>query len=104
MDIRTDSLESPEVLALLCDHLDSLATTAPAESRHAPDLSGLRSPDVAFRCICDGRQLAGLGALKHLADAHAEIKSMRTAAPHLRQGVAKPSLAATRGSVWKPVR
>ncbi|MCW0201423.1 GNAT family N-acetyltransferase [Rhodanobacter thiooxydans] len=32
--------------------------------------------------------LAGFGALKHLTESHAEIKSMRTAASHLRQGVA----------------
>ncbi|TAM24944.1 MAG: GNAT family N-acetyltransferase, partial [Rhodanobacter sp.] len=38
MEIRIDKLESPAVLALLREHLDSLAPTAPAESRHALDL------------------------------------------------------------------
>ena len=88
MDIRIDNLESPEVLALLREHLDSLAPTAPAESRHALDLSGLRAPDVTFWSIWDGPVLAGFGALKQLTNSHAEIKSMRTAASYLRQGVA----------------
>ncbi|UJJ60163.1 GNAT family N-acetyltransferase [Rhodanobacter denitrificans] len=88
LDIHIDSLESPEVLALLREHLDSIAPTAPAESRHALDLGGLRSPDVTFWSIWDGPLLAGFGALKHLDASHAEIKSMRTAASHLRRGVA----------------
>lgn len=88
MDIRVDNLESPAVLALLREHLDSLAPTAPRESRHALDLVGLRSPDVTFWSIWDGRELAGFGALRQLTKTHAEIKSMRTAASRLRQGVA----------------
>ena len=92
MDIRIDSLESPEVLALLREHLGSIAPTAPAESRHALDLSGLRSPDIIFWSIWDGPALAGFGALKHLTESHAEIKSMRTATSHLRRGVASRML------------
>ena len=92
MDIRIDNLDSPEVLALLREHLDSLAPTAPAESRHALDLSGLRGPDITFWSIWDGQRLAGFGALKQLTESHAEIKSMRTAAAYLRQGVAAQML------------
>lgn len=80
-------LEHPAVRALLGEHLESIAPTAPAESRHALDLGGLRAPDITFWSAWDGGVLAGFGALKHLDDAHAEIKSMRTAASHLRQGV-----------------
>ena len=35
-----------------------------------------------------GQLLAGCGALKEIDPAHGEIKSMRTAKTHLRQGVA----------------
>lgn len=103
MDIRPDTLEHPEVLALLREHLDALAPTAPAESRHALNLDGLRRPDVTFWCVWDGSVLAGFGALRQLDPRHGEIKSMRTAATHLRQGVAAQMLqhlideAATRG-------
>src|SRR5688572_23750712 len=69
-----------------------MAPTAPAESRHALDLDGLRGSDVTFWTIWDGAVLAGFGALKQLTSAHAEIKSMRTAATHLRQGVASRML------------
>ena len=76
------------MLALLHEHLSSMAPTAPAESRHALDLNGLRGGDVTVWSIWDGQALAGIGALKHMNQSHAEIKSMRTAASHLRQGVA----------------
>nr|WP_300999825.1 GNAT family N-acetyltransferase [Halomonas sp.] len=88
VNIRVDNLEGPEVIALLQEHLGSMEHTAPAESRHALDLSGLSSPDVTFWSIWDGSELAGFGALKHMTDTHAEIKSMRTAATHQRKGVA----------------
>ena len=89
LDIRVADLESPEVLALLREHLASLAPTAPAESRHALDLSGFRNSDVTFWSIWDGEVLAGFGAL---TASHAEVKSMRTATSHLRQGVASRML------------
>ena len=73
---------------MLREHLNSLAPTAPAESRHALNLSGLRGSDITFWTIWDGPALAGFGALKHLTESHAEIKSMRTATTYLRQGVA----------------
>jgi putative acetyltransferase len=92
MDIRPDTLEDPRVLALLREHLDALAPTAPAESRHALNLDGLRRPDVTFWCIWDGPVLAGFGALRQLDPAHGEIKSMRTASTHLRRGVASRML------------
>lgn len=92
MDIRLDTLEDPKVLALLREHLDALAPTAPAESRHALNLDGLRRPDVTFWCAWDGPVLAGFGALRQIDPAHGEIKSMRTAATHLRRGVASRML------------
>ena len=92
LDIRIDDLEGPEVLALLREHLGSMEHTAPAESRHALDLTGLREPGIAFWSIWDGPALAGFGALKHMTDSHAEIKSMRTASSHLRRGVASKML------------
>jgi putative acetyltransferase len=92
LEIRIDDLRSKEVIELLQEHLDSMAPTAPAESRHALDLEGLRSPDVIFWSIWDGYELAGFGAIKHLSDEHAEIKSMKTASSHLRKGVASALL------------
>lgn len=90
--IHEDTLDSPPVLALLREHLDTLAPTAPPESRHALNLDGLRAPDVTFWSIWDGPELAGFGALKELSPDHGEVKSMRTARAYLRQGVASAIL------------
>jgi len=92
LDIRVDDLDGPEVLALLQEHLGSMEHTAPAESRHALDLAGLREPGITFWSIWDGPALAGFGALKHMTESHAEVKSMRTATSHLRRGVASKML------------
>ena len=40
-------------------------------------------------CVWKNDELAGCGALKELHGTHGEIKSMRTSAKFLRQGVAK---------------
>lgn len=88
MRIALDDLRGPQVAALLQEHLDDMAEHSPADSCHALDLEGLRVPEVRFWCAWDGDALAGCGALKRLDDTHGEIKSMRTARSHLRQGIA----------------
>jgi putative acetyltransferase len=88
MDIRIDDLRGPEVHALLQEHLRSLTQLSPPESMHALDLDGLRRPEITFWTAWDGAELLGCGALKMLDAQHAELKSMRTAAAHLRKGVA----------------
>jgi putative acetyltransferase len=96
MQIRLDDLQDSRVHNLLRLHLAEMAPTAPAESRHALDLSGLKAPSVSFWCVWDAsggnETLAGFGALKALTDDHAEVKSMRTAPTHLRSGVASKVL------------
>lgn len=93
LEIRTDDLSNAKVIGLVKEHLEALAPTAPPESRHALDLSGLRGPDITFWAIWHGKELAGIGALKHLSPDHAEIKSMKTARPYLRRGVARTMLS-----------
>ena len=92
MDIRRDDLSSPEVQALLAEHLQSMHRLSPPGSVHALDLDGLRQPDVSFWTAWSGAGLLGCGALKELDPFHGEIKSMRTARAHLRQGVAQAML------------
>ena|SRR5688572_6491110 len=88
MEIRRDDLRGPEIAALLREHLRSLALLSPPESMHALDLDKLRNPDITFWSVWKGSELMGCGALKELDPSHGEIKSMRTAAAHLRKGVA----------------
>lgn len=92
MDIRVDDLRGPQIIALLQEHLDEMHRISPPESVHALDLSGLRKPEITFWTAWIGADLAGSGALKRLTAEHGEIKSMRTAAPFKRQGVAAAML------------
>ncbi len=87
MEIRLDDLRSSEIIELLAEHLRCMALASPPESCHALNLDELRGPDVTFWSMWDGAELAGCGALQELDQAHAEIKSMRTAYAYQRQGV-----------------
>jgi putative acetyltransferase len=77
----------PRVIALLHEHLAGMRASSPACSVHALDLTGLQTPQVTFYAAWRGEDLLGFGAIRHLDDATGESKSMRTAPPHLRQGV-----------------
>ncbi|MCL1134853.1 GNAT family N-acetyltransferase [Shewanella hafniensis] len=92
MKITLDDLKGPEIAALLQEHLNDMRATSPLESVHALDLDGLRQPNIRFWTLWDGNNLAGCGALKWLDAEHAEIKSMRTAAPYKQQGIASKIL------------
>jgi putative acetyltransferase len=92
LQIRIDDLKGPEIAALLTEHLECMARVSPRESRHALDLEQLRHPGITFWTVWIGQQLAGCGALKELDPTHGEVKSMRTAASCLRQGVASTLL------------
>jgi len=88
VEIKVDDLSGREVHELLREHLGDMHLHSPPESVHALDLEALRRPEITFWTAWEGGELLGCGALKELDAAHAEIKSMRTAAAHLRKGVA----------------
>lgn len=90
--IRPDDLQEPLVHALLREHLAGVALHSPPESIHALDLDGLRAPGMSFWTAWDGEDLLACGALKELDATHGEVKSMRTAAAHLRKGAARAML------------
>lgn len=85
--IREGALDDPQVIELLRLHLAGMHANSPAESIHALDLSGLKTPDISFYTAWDGEALLGCGALKQLDAEHGEIKSMRAAPEHLGKGV-----------------
>ncbi len=89
MDIRIDDLTSQKVRRFVKEHLDDLAQYSPPESRHALDVDELREPDITFwTALSEEGELLGCGALKELDRYHGEVKSMRTATSHRREGVA----------------
>ena len=84
---KMDDLSGPAIADLLAEHLRCMAAISPPESRHALNLDGLRQPAVTFWSVWQNCEVVGCGALKELDAEHGEIKSMRTAAAHLRKGV-----------------
>jgi putative acetyltransferase len=91
-EIRAGGLDSPAVEALLGEHMRDMHRHTPPESIHALDLEALRAPGISFWSMWGEGGLMGCGALKQLDPEHGEIKSMRTAAAYLRQGVARRML------------
>ena len=75
--IIEDDLTAPPVAALLRLHLDEMHQWSPPESVHAMPIERLRAADVTFYSAWHGEELAAVGALKHLAPGHGELKSMR---------------------------
>lgn len=92
MNVIPGDLRDARVVALLREHLAGMHANSPPGSVYALDLSGLQTPDVALFTVWDGDTLLGCGALKHLDVTTGEIKSMRTAAAHLRKGAARAML------------
>lgn len=86
--IFEDDLTGPEIAALLRFHLAEIRSKSPPNLAFAFDIDRLRAPDITFWSIWDGDALAGCAALKQLAPDQGELKSMRTAAEHLRKGIA----------------
>ena len=88
LDIRRDDLSSQATRDLVRFHLEAMHAQSPADCVFALDLSGLTAPNVAVWTAWQGEKIAGIGALKNLGDGTGELKSMRTHAHFLRQGVA----------------
>jgi putative acetyltransferase len=86
--IRIDDLTGREIADLLQGHLASAIECSPESAVHALNLDSLRRPDITLWSAWQGDSLAGCGALRELSKAHGEVKSMRTEASHIRQGVA----------------
>lgn len=93
ISVQIDSPMRVDVQLLLDEHLSDMYATSPAESVHALDHSVLVDAGITFYTAREHGFLVGCGALKHLCDEEAEIKSMRTAAPARRRGVAALLLA-----------
>ncbi|MCV2362644.1 GNAT family N-acetyltransferase [Paucibacter sp. DJ1R-11] len=97
--IRLDDLSDPRIAAFMEEHLQDMRATSPPESVHALDMNKLRQPDIAFWTAwlsdergAPGQMLAATAAIKHLDAAHAELKSMRTAAVLRGRGLARRML------------
>ncbi|GAA3841681.1 GNAT family N-acetyltransferase [Brevibacterium ammoniilyticum] len=84
--------DDPQLADFLQQHLDDMAPTAPAESRHALDLSALQVDEVRLWVAYDGSTVVGTVALARLLPRHEELKSMRTSPEHRGRGIASQLL------------
>lgn len=85
-------LDDARLRALLAEHLREMRGASPPGTSFALDVSGLQRPDISLYAAWRGEELLGVGALKAIGPRHGEIKSMRTAAAHRREGVAQALL------------
>jgi putative acetyltransferase len=88
--VRIDRADfrDPDLEAFLQAHLDDIAPTAPAQSRHALDLAALRQPSVRLWVAQEGSDIVAMGALAALEPGHEELKSMRTHPARRGKGIA----------------
>lgn len=90
--IREDDLTGSAVAALLTLHLSEMHAWSPACSVHAMPIERLRADDVTFYCAWDDEVLAACGAIKHLDEAHGELKSMRADPAYRGKGAGRAIL------------
>ena len=69
-----------------------MAAFSPPESRHALDSDGLSAPEISFWGAWAGDEMVGCVALKALEGERGELKSMRSAARHRREGIGQQML------------
>ncbi len=91
---REGELDASDVQILLAHHFAEMRADSPPEACHVLPIDGLRDPAIRFVSLRDSDgTLLGVGALKRIAVGDGEIKSMRTAAGALGQGVGRTMLA-----------
>jgi putative acetyltransferase len=89
LELGRADFADPDLTPFLQAHLDELAPTAPAESRHALDANALQASTVrVFVARMDARIVA-TGALAALEPGHEEIKSMRTDPARRGRGIGR---------------
>jgi putative acetyltransferase len=92
IDVRQDDFSSAEIHSLIAEHLSGMHSNSPPGHVHALAIENLCAPSVTFWTAWVDNILCGCGALKELDPLTGEIKSMRTRAGFLRQGVGQAIL------------
>ena len=87
--------ESPlgaDLALLMQRHTADMHAQTPPESIHMMDAGQLAIPEVAFYVLREGGIPVAMGAFKHIAPGHGEIKSMHVLAEHRGQGHSRAML------------
>jgi putative acetyltransferase len=90
--IAPDDPLADDVRLLIARHLAFARSVTPPEDVHALDLDGLVEPGLSFFSYRVDGELLAIGALKHLDDEHAEVKSMHTAEAARGRGIGRAML------------
>ncbi|WP_296677509.1 GNAT family N-acetyltransferase [Novosphingobium sp.] len=90
--IVEDDLSGAQIASLLRLHLEEMHAWSPPESVHAMPIERLRQSDVTFYSAWNHQQLAACGAIKHLAERHGELKSMRAHPDYRGKGAGRSIL------------
>ena len=91
--LRIDDLTSDESQSIVREHMARMLANTPIESVHALPLEKLCKTSISFWTAWTDETVCGCGALQMLDPQHGEIKSMRTRANFLRQGVGQAVLS-----------
>jgi putative acetyltransferase len=87
--IAVDDPRIDDVRTLLDRHLAFAREVTPPDHVHAMEVDDLLGPAVTFFSARRDGVLLGVGALKRLDEAHAELKSMHTSEAGRGQGVGR---------------
>ena len=87
--IAVDDPRIDDVRTLLDRHLAFAREVTPPDHVHAMEVDDLLGPGVTFFSARRDGALLGVGALKRLDEAHAELKSMHTSEAARGQGVGR---------------
>jgi putative acetyltransferase len=90
--VGADNPRADDVRELLETHLAFGHAHSPPEDVHALDVTGLLAESISFFSIRENGALLGVGALKHIDETHAELKSMHTAEKARGRGVGRAML------------
>jgi len=91
--VAADDPLAADVRELLELHLRFAAAHSPPQDMHALGVMDLLGGNVQFFSVRERGELLGVGAVKHLDDHHAELKSVHTAEAARRRGVARRMVA-----------
>jgi len=92
MVIAIDDPRVDDMQELVGRHLAFANECTPPEDVHALDLGGLLNAAVTVFSARRGQELLAIGALQHLDESHAELKSMHTDEASRGQGVGRAML------------
>lgn len=70
-------------------HAADMHADTPPESIHMLPRESLAGPDIRFHVARLGGEPVAMGAIKHLSDSHAELKSMHVLAEHRGRGLSR---------------